>query len=85
MKNLFGEEVEMPEVKRIGKRFIRMQEKYGEIKGFYCRDCEHYKRHSVGKSNFYKCELWLNTGSSASDIKLKETACRKFEIKGENK
>lgn len=31
--------------------------------------------------DYYKCELWRMSYCSATDIRLKNTACRKFEEK----
>ena len=73
-----GDVVEVMELRRTGKTKT-MQERYGTIDGKQCRTCTHCKCHG----SFYKCELWLKvfpTGhSEASDIRLKWTACKKYE------
>lgn len=58
-----------------------MQEMYGVIEGKQCRTCKHlyYYRQSA---KWYKCELWdafFRGHSAASDIRLKNQACGKYE------
>lgn len=83
--NLFGEAVEIVPPSRGGRNKYRtMQERHGEFKGFTCRDCVHRVNgsHRYDK-NFWKCRLWIVSSSDATDIRLKDTACRKFEYKRE--
>ena len=63
-----------------------MQAMYGTRIGHICKDCIHLRTWSFGKRKVYKCELWLKhfTGnSSASDIRLKNVACGKFDLSEE--
>lgn len=86
MKNLdlFGNEVEVPDPPRGRKKTPTMQEMFGIKEGKSCKDCKYcfgYQQSRV----WYKCSLWLKLcfphggHSEASDIRLKWTACTKFE------
>jgi hypothetical protein len=60
-----------------------MQRVYGLLHGRKCGECRH-RLHIKYANPFYKCALWMTTGNRATDIRLKDTACRKFEA-GEGK
>jgi len=81
--NMFGETVE---IKEPSKKTKTMQERYGVIEGKTCKTCEHC--YAAGYSRtFYKCELWdrfFRGSSEASDIRLKNQAC-KYYIEKETK
>lgn len=86
MKNLdlFGNEVEIPDPPRGRKKTPTMQEMFGTIEGKTCKSCKHCFGYTQSKT-WYKCELWLRLAfpghghSSASDIRLKNPACGKYE------
>lgn len=85
--DIFGNEIEikdLPAVKQGRKKFKTMQEKYGEFKGFQCKGCKHCVKYEYHNKVYYKCELWYVSNSEATDIRLKDTACFKYEEKGAN-
>lgn len=85
MKNLdmFGNEIEVPEPPRGRRKTPTMQEMFGTVENRTCGTCAHcigYRQSRV----WYKCELWLKhfSGgghSAASDIRLKNPACGRWE------
>ena len=82
--DIFGNEIEVVEelMSRTSQKTKTMQEMYGEIKGKTCKTCKYCECWGYNK-NFYKCVLWIrffNGRSSASDIRLKNTACGKYEV-----
>ena len=82
--NLFGESVPLNKVpgfepKPKGRARRRtMQEMYGENKAHKCRDCVHLVKRRFSKT-YYKCALWSVSASAASDIRIGQNACNKFE------
>ena len=84
MKNLdlFGNEVEVPDPPKGRKKTPTMQEMFGKVEGKTCRECIYCIGYRQAKT-WYKCKLWTKyfpTGhSKASDIRLKNSACGKFE------
>lgn len=84
MIDLFGNEVEPVEIPN-SKKTKTMQEMYGTIDGLTCKTCKHlYYRQQSRK--WYKCEIWddyFRGRSEASDIRLKNQACGKYEKGGE--
>lgn len=53
--------------------------------GYTCKSCTHcYGRDTYGGKRFYKCDLMRATKGSATDIKLKDPACRRYEVKNEH-
>ena len=81
--DIFGNEVDLDDIpipqQKGCKRFKTMQEQYGEFRGFQCKDCKHCIKYEYHNKTFYKCELWRLSHSEATDIRLKNVACRKFE------
>lgn len=86
MKNLdlFGNEVDVPDPPRGGrKKTPTMQEMFGTTEGKTCKDCANCYAYSQSRT-WYKCSIWLKLffrgqHSAASDIRLKNPACGKFE------
>ena len=81
--DIFGNEVEfddVPVIKKGKPKFKTMQEKYGTLESFFCRDCKHLLKEDFHGKTYYKCELWYVSNSEATDIRLKHTACRKYEV-----
>lgn len=80
--NVFGNiDIVVPAPPKRRGKTKTMQELYGTIEGKTCRTCKHcyVKRRSRA---WYKCELWMNLFSGcseASDIRLKNNACGKYE------
>lgn len=83
--DIFGNEIDIdeipvPEIKG-RKSYKTMQEQYGEFKGFKCGNCKHCINFEYHNKSYYKCEKWIISNSEATDIRLKNTACKKFENK----
>ena len=78
--DLFGNESEIPPVveTRGRKKFSTMQELHGVIDGKTCKTCKHLCSHEQSRK-WYKCELWYQSSSSATDIRLKNKACKLYE------
>lgn len=79
--NLFGEmqEIKKPEPSK-KQKFRTMQQIHGTLNSETCKTCKHAR--SIRFSNIYwKCELWKLSHSSATDIRLKNVACGRWEKK----
>ena len=83
--DIFGNLNEV-EIKKPSKKTPTMQEIYGVIPDKQCRSCDHlYARRQ--SATWYKCELWdefFRGSSEASDIRLKNQACKKYIERSEN-
>ena len=80
--DIFGNEVELEEVPTIKQgrpKYKRMQDIHGEFKGFQCKGCKHCIGFVYHNKTYYKCDLWIISNSEATDIRLKDTACKKYE------
>jgi len=63
-----------------------MQELYGLTQGKQCKTCKHCHGRDYYNKRYYKCDIWDNMfrgSSAASDIRLKNQACGKYESEGE--
>ena len=59
------------------RRYKRPVEKYGPgPQGKTCRDCKHLLNRFC---TYKKCAEWIKSASSATDIRLKDPACGKFQ------
>lgn len=47
-----------------------------------CKDCKYCINLQCGAHSHYKCKKMGITGSAATDIRLKDYACRLFEQRG---
>ena len=85
--DIFGNLTEPPEpIHKGGNRYPRMQEIHGIKEGNdTCKTCKHCVCYTnrQGNRNYYKCELWFISSSEATDIRLKNRACNKYESEGE--
>ena len=81
--DIFGNEIPVEELelkKNNGARkYKTMQQLYGELPEFKCKDCKHCVGIDYHRRTYYKCELWIMSHSEATDIRLKNVACKKFE------
>ncbi len=64
-----------------GRKYKTMQRIYGTTEGKTCKTCRHLLRQHWNKRNYYKCELWYISSSEATDIRLKNQACGRYEKK----
>jgi hypothetical protein len=81
--NIFGDIDELPEeVKKpsSSNKYKTMQELHGTKEGFTCKTCEHIYCNQWNKK-YYKCSLWHISHSTATDIRLKDTACGLYKPK----
>lgn len=80
--DIFGNEIPIDELqqpkKRGRRRYRTMQEQFGTLDGETCRTCKHLVYNTLQR-RYYKCELWHISSSEATDIRLKQTACKKWE------
>lgn len=67
-----------PEKVRSTNRYKTMQEMWGITEGKKCKTCTHCVCRKWDKK-YYKCELWCMSHSTATDIRLKNQACGKYE------
>ena len=51
-----------------------MHKLFGELPDRKCKDCPYLVSHTANRK-YYKCEVYGNTSSDASDWRLKYTAC----------
>jgi hypothetical protein len=78
--DIFGNENEpAPGIKKGRPKYRSMQSLHGVIKGKTCKTCKHLMNGYYHGKSYYKCELWVVSHSSATDIRLKTTACKKYE------
>ena len=64
------------------RKTLTMQERYGTTNGKTCKTCVHCYDHHYHNRHYKKCELWdsfFKGWSEASDIRLKNPACGKYE------
>ena len=78
--DIFGGEIDMEEKPRArGRKYKRMQELHGTITGKTCKTCEHLLVRNYHGRIYFKCEMWVISNSQSTDIRLKDTACGKYE------
>ena len=83
--DIFGNTSEPPEPKHDGNRYRTMQELHGIKEGDdTCKTCKHCLRERYHGRTYFKCELWYISNSAATDIRLKNRACNKYERESEN-
>lgn len=78
--DLFGGCEEIKElIRKPTNKYRSMQEQYGYKENETCKTCSHCLKCDYHNKIFYKCELWILSHSSATDIRLKNKACGKWE------
>ena len=60
----------------IKSRFRKM---YGYDDSHRCKDCKYLCIYYAGNSKYYKCNLMGISASEATDIRLKDPACTRWE------
>lgn len=65
------------------RKYKTMQELHGKLEGKTCKSCNHCIKYRYHDRTYYKCELWYLSNSEATDIRLKNTTCNKYEEKKE--
>ncbi len=76
--DIFGNEV-TPKKEERPKRYKTMQQIHGIKHGETCKTCKHCLCFRYHGKTYYKCEKWVISHSSATDIRLKSKACNKWE------
>lgn len=78
--DLWGNEVDISSIPttRTG-RYKTMQELHGVLEGKTCKECNYCVGYTYGKRRWYKCTKWVVSNSKATDIRLKNKACKQFE------
>ena len=79
--DIFGNEIDVndiPTKHRGRQKYLTMQEIHGRREDKQCRTCKHCVGHRWQRL-YYKCELWVVSACAATDIRLKDVACKKWE------
>ena len=80
--DIFGNEIP---VERIAERLpldtikSRWRRMYGYDEAHRCGDCKYLCKYSSGNFSGYKCNLMGISASEATDIRLKDVACKRWE------
>lgn len=79
--DVFGNLTEPPEPPPTGRApYKTMQELHGIKEGNdTCKTCKHCLKERYHGRTYYKCESWIISNSAATDIRLKNKACNKYE------
>lgn len=83
--DIWGNEISLKELEEkdvkncSGKRYKTMQEIYGTIEGKQCKSCKNLMKVDYHNKTYYKCSEWILSHSKATDIRLRDTACGKYE------
>ena len=56
-----------------------MHKLFGELPDRKCKDCQHLESYTANRK-YYKCGIYGNTSSEASDWRLKWTACGMIDV-----
>lgn len=79
--DVFGNETETMEV--VSKHNYTLKQKfrlhYGFLEGKYCKTCKYHSRFEYNYKYYHKCEKLGISNSSATDIRLKDVACKLYE------
>lgn len=81
--DIYGNEVEIEAEENNHFGHLTMKDKfrlkYGFIPNKECRKCKYIQRLEYNDKHYYKCEKLGITNSEASDIRLKDVACKLYE------
>lgn len=78
--DIFGNVVTADELpkRQSNKKYKTMQQLHGILDGKTCKTCAHCIKYRYHRKTYYKCELWYVSNSEATDIRLKNVACKKY-------
>ena len=82
--DIFGNEIDVNDIPEyqapVGRLKLKtMQERYGEDKqGRKCKSCIYFIRREYS-TTYFKCSLWRDSRSTATDIKANQIGCKKFQ------
>lgn len=72
-------ELNKPKEKNIESIKTRFRRINGYLQGKTCKECKHLKIFKQHYKTYYKCEKMGVTSSEATDIRLKDCACKLFK------
>ena len=62
-----------------GRKIEAMHSMFGVFVGKTCKDCPHLIEHRNHGKGYYKCRIYGDSASEATDWRLKWTACGAFD------
>lgn len=62
-----------------GRKIEAMYSMFGVFSGKTCKDCPHLVEHRYRGKGYYKCRVYGDSASEATDWRLKWTACGAFD------
>lgn len=80
--DIFGNEIPVEQIvekkpqESIKSRWRRM---YGYDEEHRCGDCKYLCKYATNDSHYYKCNLMGISASEATDIRLKDVACKRWK------
>ena len=79
--DIFGNYVSVDEIRENESETIksRFRRKYKYEKNHICKDCKNCVKFCNRSKNYYKCLLMGISASEATDIRLKDIACKRWE------
>ena len=81
--DIYGNEVEIEAEDNTHFGHLTMKDKFRLKYGFFpdrkCGDCKYHRKIGYNDKYYHKCEKIGITNSEASDIRLKDVACRLYE------
>lgn len=82
-QSLFGSEQDIQQVIKPSKQNKTIKQKFRHFAGYdnahVCKDCAYISCYSHNGRNYYKCDKIGDSRSTATDIRLSDTACKYFE------
>lgn len=66
--------------KLLPKLILQMHARYGPTPGKRCKTCAHLSHHDY-THRYYKCEIYGESSSAATDWRVNYSACGKWEEK----
>lgn len=62
-----------------GRKIEAMYSAFGVFSGETCKDCPHLVEHLYHGKRYYKCRIYGDSSSEATDWRIKWTACGAFD------
>lgn len=78
--DIFGNLVKPEDTQNNSRKFKRMQEIYGIREDKVCKTCKHCLSIDYHNKVYHKCDLWRISNCAATDIRLKDKACNRWEV-----
>ena len=81
--DIFGNEVEIetadPPRPKGRPPMATMNEMWGTMQGRKCGNCKHFLRLRYHDKTYFKCDLWVVSHSTATDKRVSNDACNRWE------